>query len=322
MASPNIPPLQYFYTTGPQVGFDLTNYLVVNGGGNVLQVRSSGANSGDRPGLQGRLYPSILSAAAQCRANAGDVIEVLEGHVETISTANYLGALPAGVAILGNGRGTAQAKINFTAAAATMWTTAPANTVLAGFNINMNATAAILVAAPFTINAADCAVINNRMTFSTSATQQATAPFTVATGGDRFAFVGNEFYACDGSFATNPTNGILVSGAVAGFNCSYNKMTMATNATGTGVVQFSAAATDSLIMWNQFTNNKASSTAALVGFAGVTGTVDNNVLTILAASGAITAIATPGNWTMGKGNSAVAQGSAGRLGIAVGTASS
>lgn len=321
MASPNIPPLQFFPTSGPQVGIDLTNWLVVNGGGNVLQVRSTGSLSGERPGLQGRLFPSIAAAAAQCRANSGDVIECLEGHVETVNAANYLSALPAGVTILGNGRGSAQSKISFTAAASTLWTTAPANTIISGFNIDMNATAATLVAAPVTINGADCAFINNRVTFSTSATQQATAPFTVASGGNRFLFMGNEFYGCDSSFATNPTNGILVSGAVSGFTCIGNKMTMATNATGTGVLQFSAAATDMFVAYNHFQNNKASSTAAVVGFSGITGSFSYNSLAIQAATGAATSFATIGSVIMVQ-NFGVALGGVGHSGFLVGTASS
>lgn len=321
MASPNIPPLQFFYTTGPQVGFDLTNYLVVNGGGNVLQVRSTGSASGERPGLQGRLFTSIASAAAQCRANSGDVIQCLEGHVETVNVANYLSALPAGVTILGAGRGTSQSKINWTATGSTLWTTAPANTVIAGFNMDMNATAATLVAAPITINAADVALVNNRMFFSTSATQQATAPIAVTVAGNRFGFIGNEFYNNHLSFATNPTNGILVSGACTGLVVAGNKMTMATNATGTGALEFTAAALDSLIINNQLQNNKAASTAAAVGFAGVTGYFSYNSATIQAATGGATAVAVQGLWSMIE-NYGVALGGAGRAGILIGTASS
>jgi hypothetical protein len=321
VASPNIPPLQFFSTTGPQVGFDLTNYLIVNGGGNVLQVRSTGSASGERPGLQGRLFPSIASAAQQCRANRGDIILALEGHVETAGVANYLTGMPAGVTIIGQGRGSAQAQLNFTAAASTLMTTLPANTIIANMNMNMNATAATLVAAPITITTADCALLNNRMTFSTSATQQATAPITVAAGGDRFSFIGNEFYGSDGTFATNPTNGILVSAAVLSFTCAHNKMTMATNATGTGVLQFSAAALDVLIANNYFQNNKAASTAAVVGFAGVTGYCVNNHLAIQAATGGATALATIGSMLLDN-NLGVALGGAGHTGVLIGTASS
>lgn len=325
MANPSIPPTQYFYTTGPQVGFDLTNYLVVNGGGNVYQVRSAGSLSGERPGLQGRLYSSIQSAGAQCRANSGDVVLCLEGHVETVTGANWLSGLPAGVTIIGQGFGTSQARMDFTAAGSNLGSSggnlALANTVIAGFNMNLNATAATIVTAPVTVTAADCALIGNRMTFSTSATQQATIPVTLPAGANRFIFARNTFYASDGTFATNPTQGVLVSGAISGLYFGYNKCVMACNTTGAGVLQFTAAATDSLIEWNSFTQNKAASTVGLVGFAGVTGIVRYNDVAIQAATGGATAIGTIGSWVMNQ-NFGVALGGAGHTGVSIGTGSS
>jgi hypothetical protein len=96
---------------------------------------------------------------------------------------------------------------------------------------------------------------------------------------------------------------------------------MATNAVGTGVLQFSAAATDALVVGNYMTNNKAASTAALVGFAAATGYIDKNMLGIQAATGGATAIATIGNFVLGQ-NWGTALGGAGHTAVLIGTASS
>lgn len=79
----------------------------------VHNGRGSNNNDG-RDSLRPRA--SIANAEGQTRANRGDLIVALEGHVETISAAAGLVFDTAGVALIGMGRGAARPQINFTTA--------------------------------------------------------------------------------------------------------------------------------------------------------------------------------------------------------------
>lgn len=93
------------------------------GDGNVFFVQSTHSNAGDQAN-KGQTpdapYATINYAVTQCTANQGDIIIVLPGHVETISTAGGLTINIAGVSVIGVGRGTKQPKLDLTAAAATV----------------------------------------------------------------------------------------------------------------------------------------------------------------------------------------------------------
>jgi hypothetical protein len=251
-------------------------------GGIVFFVSNAGAAALDLlpVGLQyptpGSFEVSIAAAAAKCRANRGDRIICLPSHTETVATASAWSALPAGVTItsVGDPETDQRAKINFTAAVATL--VLPAGTVLDNFIIDCCATAAVVVAAPFSIAASGIKIQRNRIHVATSATQLATAPFTVAAGGDFHCFDDNEVWTTGaGTFATNPTNVTLVSGAVQGFKYRRNYVYGGT-AAATGQLQFSAAATNVRIENNVMINQFATATSNVVGFAGVTGTVSGN----------------------------------------------
>ena len=251
-------------------------------GGLVFYVSNAGAAALDLLPIgmvsptPGSFEVSIAAAAAKCRANRGDRIIVLPSHTETVAVATAWASLPAGVSIVGLGdpESDQRAKINFTAAASTL--VLPAGTILDNFIIDCCATAAVVVAAPFSIAASGIKIQRCRIHIATSATQLATAPFTVATGGDFFCFDDNDVWTTGaGTFATNPTNFMLVSGAVQGFKFRRNYVYGGT-AAATGQLQFSAAATNVRITDNSMINQFATSTSNVVGFAGVTGNVERN----------------------------------------------
>ena len=276
-------------------------------GGLTHFVHSSGAAALDLlpPGMAAPapagFFTSIALAGAACRANRGDRIIALPGHVETVATANPWSTMPAGVGIYGTGQVDSGQRptINFTAAASTL--VLPANTILDNFQIDCCATAATVVAAPFTISAAGCKFTRNLVHVATSATQLATAPFTVASGGDDFWMENNQIWTTGaGTFATNPTNHVLVNAAVKGFRFQYNRVYGGT-AAATGMLAFAtAAATNSVIHGNWMLNMFATSAACIVGMAGVTGIVSYNHLGVGNTAGAATAqgITTPGNWVL------------------------
>lgn len=255
-------------------------------GGLTHFVHSSGAAGLDLlpPGMTapspGSFALSIAAAGALCRANRGDRIVVLPGHTETVATANPWSTMPAGVGIYGCGQVDSGQRptINFTAAASTI--VLPANTVLDNFQIDCCATAAIVVAAPITISAAGCKITRSMIHVATSATQLATLPITVATGGDDFVFENNNVWTTGaGTFATNPTQHMVITGTVKGLRIRYNDFYGGT-AAATGLIQFTAAATNIRILRNSMINMFATSTSCIVGFAGLTGNISNNELSV------------------------------------------
>lgn len=74
----------------------------------------------DRDG-EPRVFTTLASAVAQCSANRGDVIYVMPGHAETISSASALTLSVAGVTIVGLGNGAKRPTFTFdTATTATI----------------------------------------------------------------------------------------------------------------------------------------------------------------------------------------------------------
>src|SRR5690606_12677871 len=72
---------------------------------------------------------TIDYAVGRCLAGRGDLILVMPGHAETISSSSILTLDVAGVAILGLGVGSARPTLTYTAAAATINVTAANITV-------------------------------------------------------------------------------------------------------------------------------------------------------------------------------------------------
>lgn len=294
--------LSSFQAYGPAEVFP--GMILAPNGGLVHFVHSSGAAGLDLlpPGMAspapGGFYTSMVAAGAACRANRGDTVIVLPGHVEAVATANPFSTTPAGVTFRGMGEpGTLQRPtINFTAAAS-QWAPA-ANTVIDNFQINCDSTAATIVALPISIATAGVKLTRNFIRVATSATQLATQPIVVAAGGDDCVIADNQGWTVGaGTFATNPTRHVTVSGAVKGFTFLRNRWFGGT-AAATGLLEFTAAATNSLISGNKLQNVFATSLACIVGIAGVTGLVEYNSLAVGNSAGTASAqgITVPGNW--------------------------
>lgn len=94
--------------------------------GEVFWVNNSGVlpkggigGSDGNPGTYLKPFSTIDYAIGRCTASRGDIIAVMPGHAENISTASGLTSDVAGVAIVGLGAGTLRPKLSFTAAAGT-----------------------------------------------------------------------------------------------------------------------------------------------------------------------------------------------------------
>lgn len=127
---------------------------------------------------------------------AGDTIVLMPGHVETVSTANGIDITTADLRIIGAGAGTKQAKINFTATAAT-------------FRVNANGTHIENVLFTGGIDAVALCIDLNGKTDCTfrnctyrDVTGQCTVFFKAANNSDRLTMEGWK-YIGDASAGTN-----------------------------------------------------------------------------------------------------------------------
>ena len=260
--------------------------IMIPTGGLVHYVHSSGAAALDLlpPGMRapspGGFFTSVAAVAAASgatRDNRGDQIVCLPGHTETVATASAWGGLAAGVTVrsLGEPESDQRATINFTASGSTILLN-KAGTVIDNFIIDCCKTAATVVAAPFTVSASGCRMTRNRIHGITSATQLATVPVTVASGADDFHFERNVVWATGaGTFATNPTNWVQITGAVANCKIRWNDFFGGT-AAATGLIEATAAPTNITIMGNTMQNMFATGTSCVVLIANTTGVVCYN----------------------------------------------
>lgn len=266
---------------GMPFGTRLGPLTVTTGGVNVHFVRSTGAASYDPPELTGRLHTTLISALAQCRSGVGDVVYLLPGHTESVSSADYASALVAGTRIVGLGTGTLRPTLTWTVAGSTFLLDVANVTIencrlfLAGAHA---AGSALTVAAPITVSAAGCGIIGCQIFAGFDVDQIVTIGITTTAAADDFTFAGNDLVA---ETAAECTTMIQFVGAdrLRFFN---NRITAATSAVGVGVVRFLTTASLNIQMFhNVIANTKAVSETAVTGMAGLTGLVDYLWLAVL-----------------------------------------
>lgn len=97
-------------------------FWVYNGTTGLMAGQRGGSNG--NKGTFDSPFSTIDYAIGQCVANRGDIIFVKPGHTESISTAAFITADIAGVAIIGLGIGSNVPTLTWTAAAATISITA------------------------------------------------------------------------------------------------------------------------------------------------------------------------------------------------------
>lgn len=122
-------------------------------GSSVLAPEGISGSDGN-PGTYQKPFATIDFAIGQCTASRGDIIFVMPGHAETVSTAAGIALDVAGVAIVGLGVGSLRPTLNFTATAATL-TMSAANCSLKNILITGGIDA---VVSPIVVSAADCTI--------------------------------------------------------------------------------------------------------------------------------------------------------------------
>lgn len=240
---------------------------------------------------------TLNEALRQCQSGWGDTVLVLPGHAENISSADQMSALVAGTRIIGLGNGNNRPTFTWTAAAATFLLDV-ANVRIENCILNMDPGAGTVnVAAPMTVSAAGCQLVNCKMRMGTDANSKVTIGITTTAAGDDLEIINCDIY---GAAASAITTGIRLVGAdrLRLINTIVN---VGTSADAVGAVQcLTTASLDILVSGCVFNNSRATSTAAFTGMAGITGLMEDTSLAIGGATGAGAGFTTRGAINIGK----------------------
>lgn len=240
------------FTTG--VGFN-TKFgpVVLEPGARVAAyVRSTGAVSDEDPVVATNLVQTLAEGLARCRSGKNDVVFVLPGHTENVTSTTLTSLLP-GTRVIGCGRGSNRPNFRWTATTS-QFVMNDADCVF--MNMIFRCEGAVVVKA-FAVTAADCAIIGCDIDFGTTAsTNLSTIGLDIGAGADRFEFRNNYVHTIAGA---TPTQVIVVSGVNDGVTICDNKILAATSAVSKGVIDITAAATGLDIGRNLLQNRLASS---------------------------------------------------------------
>lgn len=247
-----------------------------------------GPNALGLPGAQPSTnFTTLLAAIAALgsRANQGDIIYVLPGHTESISSADYFVNATnnaTGYSIIGLGSGNQRGTLNWTAAAST-WLMANAGVEIVNLVLNFAVTAATVVVTPMTVSAPDCRIIGCAINWGVSTTigcGSTLGAIAFTTAADRCEFSYNICTNLD----TAGTNclALLSCNGSDFLRVAYNKIFGSTTSTTVGPLHFlTTLSSDIEVVWNYIENLITSSTIAISSaIAGVTGAISYNQLRV------------------------------------------
>lgn len=269
----------------------IPGYVLTPNGSRTFYVRSTGRQSFDPPAL-GNLLSTVNGAAALARANFGDTVIALSGHVESISGTDVWSSSVAGMHVVGVGTGTERPTMTFPSSGTTTTTFKmdDANVVYDNM-VFFEPAGTGPQAVGFTVTGAGN-TIQNCYIRPAGATQVLTIVISVGTGADDFHFINNLMVGGAGVV----TDGIKVTAAVKRPVISGNYISIYGGAT-VGCIRFTGAAIDMLITKNTLLNQTASSRYCIVGVAAMTGMISYNTLgqLRLTSGDPTAAINTPGS---------------------------
>lgn len=242
-------------------------------GARVIFADSTAATSVRNFSALGRLFATTVQAAlASCRTAAGDVVQMLPGHAESIAGADGWSNLSTftGVTVKGPAAGP-PAIITWAAADSTILMDAADFTIDGNNNTILQmepTTGTVTVTAPITISATRNKLLNCRCMIGTDGNNKVGVAITTTTGAT-FLELGNLYIF--GATAATCTNVITLVGAV-NLNMHDVEIVAATGAVGTGLIVFSGTASTSVRMYNlKLSHMLAASETVITGMAGLTG---------------------------------------------------
>jgi hypothetical protein len=239
--------------------------------GNRSGLPSSNGAGPDNP------ISTIASALGKCQSGRGDIVYVLPGHAENISSATGWAELVAGTNVIGLGHGTARPTFTFSTATAKL-TVTKANVTIRGCRFlaaGPAGTTALTVANAFAITAAGFSFVDNEVECGVDADQLCTDLFTLSAAADDCLLANNYIR---GGAASAITTVVTTTGAVDRLRIIGNTVTAEVVTAATGVLfdLSNAAILDNIILNNVLANNTASSKYVIKPHATSTGFVDGN----------------------------------------------
>lgn len=220
------------------------------------------------------------------RTNKGDVIYVLPGHTESVSSADYFSHTGAasGFSVIGLGSGNQRPVFNWTVAGST-WLLDTAGVEVANCRLNLagaDATGTLTVTTPITVSAAGCRIAGCEINWGQSTDNGcgSTLGAIAVVAGTRFEFVNNYCPSLD-TAGTLPVSFLSLNGAddalIAG-NVIYG----GTTATTVGAIHCVTTASLRVRILNNIVQNLVASSTKAISSAvsGVTGTLAGNMLRV------------------------------------------
>jgi hypothetical protein len=298
-------------------------------GQQIIYVHSSGAAglAGLPEGMNENFRTSVASALSLCRSGRGDVIQLLPGHTESISTADHWSNLGSktGVTILGPLTGP-PAVFTWTATASTVLVNGDAEHFCIdggpNRNIRLNfdpGSGSVNVTAPITVSEAGFKLRNVTCRFATDSNSKCTIGITTTADADDMEIYNCHFFGA----TTGEVTTFLHLVGTDRLRLVGNVFEGATSAVGVGIVRHATTAgTESqniFCAFNTYINRKASSTAAVTGLAGVTGTSIQELFHYLDNSSTTMWITSPGDMAYYNPRTVNLAGEAGMLSTVVST---
>lgn len=232
-----------------------TSYAVIlPPGARSVYLRSTGPSQSDPPELQNTTIATTLAQALlQCRSGFGDVIYVLPGHTENVTTTP---TFVAGVKIIGVGHGSNRPVFRWTATTS-QWAITVADVVISGLRLRLEGANGVVKAIVTT--AAETAIESCDIEVASGATNKATIALEFGAGSTRGRVTGCRFR---GTATHNVTDGIKIVSAVDGITIENCRMMFSATAAN-GLIHVTAAATNLTFSDLDLYNTHTASTATI-----------------------------------------------------------
>lgn len=239
------------------------------------------------------LVSTLQAGLARCRSGKGDVVIVLPGHTETVSTADFYTNLVAGTRIIGvaDMYSGMMPALNFTATASTFLLDV-ANVQISGLKFTVGIDEVVNFV---TVSATGCRIDNCYFQVGTASTMDSDTPVIVATGATDCVITNNRFVGT--STAVN-TNIISVTGTGVN-NLVIENNFFSCSVSSNGIIDLSGTATNIDINGNCIHNfGPTAPTGIRCADTALVGVIRNNQfffttdITVLTGSVSLTGVGT------------------------------
>lgn len=246
---------QYNGTVFPTVG----GQWVYPGSKIAAFVRSTGVQTGDDPFIANNLVTTLNDGLARCRSGMYDVVYVLPGHAENVTSATALSSLVAGTRIIGVGDPLRTNAPAFTWTALTaQWAINVANVSIE--NLNLSICGADQITKGILVTGTCCSITNCAITVATGAALRSAIAVEWGSGATYGRFCSNRIVgtAVDAGIAVKVVGGTVPSFFTFCDNVGHAGLTVAT-----GFLNVTVAALGLEIHRNRLYNTLAASTACI-----------------------------------------------------------